>query len=296
MDTTDADFGYTTNQSEIVSHAKWCYENYPTIENNIPKDKNIYTNSLDDFAKVDNLLSASQTDIGESSNLAQIAQSYSYTFSDPRFDDYCAILAVIAQAAIDSSKRTFDIDIPKEIKLIKQQMNVKENGYPMFWSVIRPGFNKNNLSSSLHCPMNYLYNIKFSTFKPKTSNLPMDYFFIKHKMTDDKRKCKKVEEFIQKYSLKLYDSRIENNKIDDQTYLLLRSDYEQLIKDLSMINLSKNSVGVMSWLLDRAFIITPVMKSNKNTTRSTLSKNRSLLVKVLYDVNKKTLFSCFQGK
>lgn len=292
----DSDFGYTTNQSEIVSHAKWCYENYPTIENNIPKDKNIYTNSLDDFAKVDNLLSASQTDIGESSNLAQIAQSYSYTFSDPRFDDYCAILAVIAQAAIDSSKRTFDIDIPKEIKLIKQQMNVKENGYPMFWSVIRPSFNKNNLDSSLHCPMNYLYNIKFNTFKPKTSNLPMDYFFIKHKMTDDKRKCKKVEEFIQKYSLKLYDSRIENNKIDDQTYLLLRSDYEQLIKDLSMINLSKNSVGVMSWLLDRAFIITPVMKSNKNTTRSTLSKNRSLLVKVLYDVNKKTLFSCFQGK
>ena len=126
-----------------------CQIKYPTIVNNIPKDKNIYTNSLDDFARVDNLLSASQTDIGESSNLAQIAQTYSYTFSDPRYDDYCAILSVVAQAAIDSSKRRFDIDIPSEIKRIKKQMDVQTNKYPLFWSVIRSGFNKNNINTIL---------------------------------------------------------------------------------------------------------------------------------------------------
>lgn len=51
---------------------------------------------MDDFAYVDNLLSASQTDIGESSNLAQLAQTYSYSFSDKRYDDYVCALSVIA--------------------------------------------------------------------------------------------------------------------------------------------------------------------------------------------------------
>ena len=286
----DSDFGYTTNQLDIVAHAKWCYENYPTIVNNVPKDKNIYSNSMDDFATLDNLLSASQTDIGESSNLAQIAQSYSYTFNDEMFDDYVAILSVLAQLAIDSAKKRFDIDIPAEIKLIKKQMNVKENGYPMFWSVIRKGFNKNSLNEDLHCPMNYLYNLRFKEIRSKDSTLPMDYFFKKHKLDDDKRKCKKIEEFIQKYSLKLFDERTDR----DTDYLLLRSDYEDLISDLSMINFSKNSVGVMSWLIDRAFVITPAMKSNKQKSLSTLNKNRSLLLKVLFDVNKKVLFSCFK--
>lgn len=78
----DSDFGYTTNQKDIVEHARMCYLNYPTIVNNIPKDKNIYSNTMNDFAKLDNILSASQTDIGESSNLAQIAQTYACNFSD----------------------------------------------------------------------------------------------------------------------------------------------------------------------------------------------------------------------
>lgn len=287
----DSDFGYTTNQPDIVSHAKWCYENYPTIVNNIPKDKNVYSSSLNDFARVDNLLSASQTDIGESSNLAQVAQSYSYTFNDPMYDDYCAILSVVAQAAIDSSKRTFDIDIPKEIKLIKQQMDVKSNKYPMFWSVIKDGFNKNNLNPSIHCPMNYLYNIKFKKAKGSEQNIPMSEFFIKHKLEESKRQCVKVEELIQNYSLKVYEERHDEGDTD---YLLLRSDYEQLINDLRQISFSKNSAGVMSWLLDRAFLITPAMRSNKNKTESLLCKNKSLLIKVLYDTNKKVLFSCFK--
>lgn len=285
----DSDFGYTTNQPDIVSHARWCYENYPTIVNNIPKDKNIYTNSLNDFAKVDNLLSASQTDIGESSNLAQIAQSYSYTYSDPRFDDYCAILSVVAQAAIDSSKRTFDIDIPKEIKLIKQQMNVKTNKYPMFWSVIRPGFNKNNLNDLIHCPMNYLYNLQFKKVSGASPTLPMDYFFKRHELDVNRKTSKKVEDLINKYSFDLYNA----NANGSEDYLLLRSDFDQLIKDISQINISKNYLGLMSWLIDRAFCITPAMRSNKGHVKSTVNKNKSLLISVLYHVNRNSLFKVF---
>lgn len=35
----DSDSGYTTNQTDIVEHARKCYIDYPTIVNNIPKEK-----------------------------------------------------------------------------------------------------------------------------------------------------------------------------------------------------------------------------------------------------------------
>ena len=44
---------------------------------------------MDDYAKIDNGLAKSQTDIGESSNLAQIAQTYACTFpEETKYDDY----------------------------------------------------------------------------------------------------------------------------------------------------------------------------------------------------------------
>ena len=92
----DSDSIYTTNQSDIVIHAKYCVQNYPTIVNNIPKEKNIYTSSLEDFAKVDNKLAASQSAIGTSSNLAALALSYSYSFPDKKYTNYVCILSVLA--------------------------------------------------------------------------------------------------------------------------------------------------------------------------------------------------------
>jgi hypothetical protein len=49
----------------------------------------------------------------------------------------------------------------------------------------------------------------------------------------------------------------------------------------------------MSWLIDRAFCITPTMKSNKNITKNNTNKNKSLLIKVLYDINSSNLLKCF---
>lgn len=92
----DSDTIYTTNNQYIVNHAKNCQREYPTIVNNIPKDKNIYSSSLHDFAVVDNNISASQTDIGESSNVAQLCLSYTYNFDDQIYEDGVSILSVLA--------------------------------------------------------------------------------------------------------------------------------------------------------------------------------------------------------
>lgn len=245
---------------------------------------------MDDYAEIDNGLARSQTDIGESSNLAQIAQTYDCTFKDKKYSDYVCILSVLAQVAIDNAKRKFDISLDEEIKRIKKDMDIAENKYPSFWKIIKRGFKKKNINKELKCPMNYLCDLELTKFRNTSSTLPMSYFFIKHTLEEDRRKCKKIEELISKYSLELFNY---NTQATDD-YILLRSDFQDLIRDISKVYVSSTYVGMMSWLIDRAFIITPEITSNMSTIKTTIGTNKALLLKVLYDVNDKSLLKCFK--
>jgi len=287
----DSDSLYVTNQPDIVQYAKHCYLHYPTIVNNIPKEKNSYSLSLENYAAIDNNLAAAQLAIGESSNLAQVCLTYTYNFDDQKYKDYVCILSVLAQVAIDNAKRRFDIDLTEEITRIKKDMNIKENGYPAFWSVIRKGFNKKRINEQLICPMNYIFDIRVGRYRNTATTLMMNEFFVKYPINDDRRKSKKVEELIQKYSLDLYNYNIEDDENDN--YLLLRSDYDSLISDIKSIYISKNYLGLISWLLDRAFLITPNIRSNDSNILTTINTNKSLLLKVLYDVNSSAVLKCF---
>lgn len=290
----DSDSIYTTNQKCIVEYAKHCYQNYPTIVNNIPKEKNSYTNDLINYSNIDNNLAAAQLAIGESSNLAQVCLTYTYNFEDKKYIDYVCILSVLAQVAIDNAKRRFDIDLTEEIKRIKNDMNIKENGYPKFWGIIRKGFNKTRINEELICPMNYIFDIQVSKSRNAASTLPMSDFFVKFDMVEDRRKSKKVEELIQKYSFDLYNYNI--NEDEEDGYLLLRNDFEQLIEDIRCVYISKNYLGMMSWLINRAFCIGAGIKSKQEKVQSTINTNKSLLLKVLYDVNQDAFLKCFSKK
>lgn len=290
----DSDFGYTTNQPDIVNHARMCYLNYPTIVNNVPKDTNKYSNSMESYAIVDNALARSQTDIGESSNLAQIAQTYACNFDDPKYDDYVCILSTIAQIAIDSAKRRFDIDSTAEIKRIKQDMDLKRNKYPKFWGLIKYGFNKKNIDEKLHCPMNYLYDLNLGKYRHSSSTLPMTDFFIKHPIGINRKTSKRIEEMIVKYSLSLSTYQT-NDKTDyyDTEWLLLRSDFENLIYDIRNTKISGRYIGLMAWLIDRALNITPDVSRNR-LLKTKLNTNKPILLKVLYEVSPKIFLECFK--
>lgn len=298
----DSDSIYTTNQACIVEYAKHCYQNYPTIVNNIPKEKNSYTNDIINYSNIDNNLAAAQLAIGESSNLAQVCLTYTYNFEDKKYMDYVCILSVLAQVAIDNAKRRFDIDLTEEIKRIKDDMNIKENGYPKFWGIIRKDFNKTRINDKLVCPMNYIFDIQVDKYKSKEKTLPMSDFFVKFPIDENekRRKSRKVEELIQKYSLDLY-SKYQKPKnegcMDDEdeedNYLLLRADFDDLIEDISKVYISKNYLGLMSWLIDRAFIITSGAKTNKDRSLTTINNNKAILIKVLYQVNPVAFLQCF---
>lgn len=285
----DSDSVYCTDEISVAQYAKYCYKEYPTIVNNIPKEKNQYTNSLIDYANVDNGLSKSQRAIGESSNLAQLALTYTYNFDESKYKDYVCILSVLAQVSIDSAKRRYDIDITKEIGRIKKDMDIKENKYPQFWLNIRKGFSKDKINYELKCPMNVLSTVRFGEYPMKHSILPMDYFFKQYELKEGRRKSRKVENFIEKYALSLYCSHMNN----DDEYFLLKSNFEEMVEDISALYISKEYVGLMSWLINRAFCVTPNTKGRRHITQSTLYKNKSILLKTLYSINPSNLFAVF---
>ena len=291
----DSDSGYTTNQSDIVEHARKCYINYPTIVNNIPKDSNKYDNTMDDYARIDNNLAGSQRDIGESSNIAQIAQTYACNFHDQKYVDYVCILSVLAQVAIDSAKRRFDINLTDEIRRIKNDMDIKENLYPNFWRLIRRDTPLSKVNTNLKCPMNYLYDLELTKFRNNSSTLSMSHFFKKFELTKNRKTCKKVEDLISKYSLSVFNYNISDENIfdRDESYLLLRSDFDDLLSDIKRIYISGNYLGLFSWLIDRAFMITPNINSNKKVIKTKINTNKSVLLKILYEVNSANLLKCF---
>lgn len=251
---------------------------------------------------IDNKLAASQLDIGESSNLAQIAQSYDYTFGEQIHKDAVCILSVAAQISIDSAKRMFDVDVGKEIRRLKKELQVKEIGYPSFWLVVRPDFNRNLINPAIHCPMNYLYNLKLDQFRSDTPTIDNKEFFIKHSLERNRRTCKKVEDMISKYSLMLADYNIASNghmcaadfETNNETHILLHADFNGLVSDIQKQYVSSGYIGLFSWLIDRALRITPAISSNDSRIKSNLRKNRSLLLKTLYSVNRVCFLNCFQ--
>lgn len=279
-----------------MDSARRFYREYPTIVNNIPKDANHYNNTLADFARIDNNLAASQRAIGESSNLAQIALSYTYNYDDQKLYDNVCILSVLAQCAIDNAKRKYDIDIMEEIKLIKQSMLIDQRGYPSFWGLIRPQFDKKKMNKQLKCPMNYVYRLKPKSYNPTTSTLPIQDFFIKHEFTEHHRVSRKVEKMIEKYSLKLLSHGVADDPTDEDLFMMLAEDFEKLIEDIRQIYLSKNYVGLVSKLINRAFVITPGVKSNIAKMVSSTNYNKALLLKTLYEVNSKCFLACFISK
>lgn len=281
----DSDSIYCTNQVDIAQYAKYCYKHYPTIVNNIPKEKNCYTNSMADYALIDNNLSHSQLAIGESSNLAQLALTYTYNYDDQKYKDYVCILSVLAQVSIDSAKRRYDIDIANEIRRIKRDMNIQEYGYPKFWLNIRSGFNKDKINYDLSCPMNELSNVRFKGVSVRKGVLPISHFLNTYEVKGSRRGSRKVEKIIEKYSLELLASQLS----DEDEYLLLRSDFDEMIEDIKRVHMSKQYLSLMSWLVQRAFLLTPQAYNSHSQTH----RNKSILLKTLYEVNPSCLLQVF---
>ena len=152
----DSDCCYVTNQTDIVSLAKKAYMEYPTIVNEIPlKGTSVYRKDMESYALMDSRIASGQDDVGSSSNIAQLALSYYYDLQyhtgkqNKELRDIFVICSVLAQVAIDSAKRSFDVSVSDELRRLKkiaQGINTDNNEscgrkedvkYPTFYAEIQ---------------------------------------------------------------------------------------------------------------------------------------------------------------
>jgi len=125
----DSDFMLFTDHPTIVACAGKSYAEYPTIVNALKESGITYHNTKTDYARMDHKLSGSQTGIGQSSNLAQLAMTYYWTENAKEkpdiektkelYDNFI-ILSVIAQIMIDGCKREYEINGEEEIRRISR--------------------------------------------------------------------------------------------------------------------------------------------------------------------------------
>ena len=291
----DSDSIYTTNLPAIVEHARYCYKRYPTIVNNIPKEKTHYNGSINSFVVVDNNLSSSRREIGESSNLAQLCLSYTYSFpTEKKYEDYCAILAVLAQAAIDSAKRKFDVDITSEIARIKEDMHIDKHGYPAFWKLIKPEFNRDKINDSLICPMNSLFDMRITSARGKAP-IPIESMIPPYNKNVNIKLCKSVESLIDKYNLSLYKANLNSIDYNDDDYFLLLEMFDELIEDIRKLIIGEKYIDLFLWLLNKMFSKDIEQEIASTKYKNRLQTNRMLTLKVLYEVNKDVFLKCFSG-
>lgn len=225
------------------------------------------------------------------------------------------ILSVLAQVCIDNAKRVHAINTSEEIDRIQRDMDININGYPMFWKAIKKKNDKRNgvklseltdkqiqrrnamYNPEIVCPMNSLYNMNINPrINGNSSIYPIDKFLNIYELDISKSKSKKVEELINKYSLRIFNYN-KDNEIDDtdneDDYLLLDSDFDQLIKDIREITFTKKYLGLMSYLINRAFIPASGLKHSGRPIKTNLHKNRPLLLKTLYELNSNQFLKCF---
>lgn len=194
------------------------------------------------------------------------------------------------QAAIDNAKRTYDIDLNSEIRRIKQELNVKNNGYPRFWLYVNYGIHKSKINHLLQCPMNVLFDYKPPKIRSSETTLPMCYFYNYYPLKDDRRKSKKVEGFIEEYGLKLQQYAVED--IGDE--LVLREDFDNMINSIRQIYVSRDYLGLFSWLIGRAFHPTANFNDKHKKMGAKTEKNKALLLKTLYTINPINLLKIFE--
>lgn len=294
----DSDVLYVTNQTDIVGLARRAYLEYPTIINAINPRAKSYTKSMEDFALMDASIAAGQQDVGESSNIAQLALSYWFDCgcNSKELEDVFIICSVLAQVAIDSAKRTYDVTVSKELNRIKQLRCMKHKPkYPTFYADIlkykdhkKPDDKQRIIKDEdvkiFNCPMDILYQIiedgcidrrKNKELNTKTIQTNGQFLAVNSSSTAANRhQVGKILEYVEKYDKAVFD-------LDDslEGYAeALETEFKALMSELKNVKIKQETME---------YLVTWAFKTDDKLCRNTL-------LIVLYDKNKEAFLKCFK--
>ena len=292
----DTDSVYATNQPDIVDIAKTAYSDYPTIINDIGlKGKSEYRKDMESYAKMDSSISSAQYAIGNASNIAQLALSYYFDggSTSTELEDIFIICSVLAQVAIDSSKRMFCINVNSELARLSRLPCMQPTDgkkYPLFYAKVQELKNKGKKKKKeikeeeirfFNTPMEILAEIieenvidirKNKEYITPTYNLNMVFRYKPDKKRDSKQ-YKKVLSVVQEYDREV--KKLDISK--DGYYKKVGNLFDICMGKLKNLSINK---ATMSSLVAYAFI------PNGDI--------RDRLLTVLYDKDKKMFLNCFK--
>ena len=299
----DTDAIYATNQKNIVELAKKAYIECPTIINGIkPEGNSKYDKSMKSYSKMDANISSSQYSIGLSSNIAQLALSYWFDgeCKDRELEDIFIICSVLAQVAIDSCKRNFEIKVGAEIARILRKPCMKEQDpkYPVFYADVQKYKNKKKKGKKLeikdddvrffNCPMDILYEIievgvvdlrkhkKQNTkiYKEGEVGVSPIFEYNADKIRADRKQYQKVIGIVKEYDAYITDL----DKNSDSYHEDRLNEFEACMDKLKNLTIKDDTIYTL---------IAYAFKPGNGDIRD------SLLV-VLYDKDKESFLKCFK--
>lgn len=143
--------------------------------------------------------------------------------------------------------------------------------------------------------MNEVSKLKVDKATRENDLIPINQLFINWENNATRKTSKAVEALIEKYIDEFYTIKASSNNANKEEFnMLLHSSYDDLIEDIKHITLPNKYIGLMSWLINRAFMMTPGIQRNANYIQTTLNKNRAILLNVLYKLNPEMLLKCFK--
>lgn len=286
----DADFNLVTNDEIIVECAKQCVSDFPTMVNNIPQDGVEYKYSIENIANIDNKIAKSGLAIGESSNLAQLALSYYWNENikdNPNEEKLLKMkntfveMSVIAQIAIDSAKRTYDVTCEKEIK--KHRFTSK---HPRFFRYIKDKLKEKNIVDYVKCPMEYVQDIVTVTEKDhRERHIDLEYIREVDIEPSDYRQINRIIKLVNSWSnLTQTEIIAENGK----TYFEY---YNQKLMEKIIVKI--RSMKMKPATMNRA--LRHIFGSNtKGEITKLASKNKKKMLMCLYKAQKELFLDQFQ--
>lgn len=314
----DSDFMLITNEKMMVDSSKRCYDNYPTIVNDLQEGGITYDNTMEDYARMDSKLAGSRMGIGWSSNLAQLAMSYFWTEKNKDLYDNFVILSVVAQLEIDGCKKVYEVSGMDEIKRIKDmecmdrfQIVVDENGkskkvkydFPEFMRYTKEiKYTKNGkeisneeiqsvkskisgrIDPTIVCPMNWLQDIlgKIKT-SSKTLTIPTEDFFIKMEGKPSHFQMTKILSMIQEYDTFV----LEHKDLEDAPEMILDK-FNELIEALQNMKIGKPST--INRLIEKALGLNKIGRPSNGAGSEKYTRK---VLNILYKMDKTKFLSNF---
>jgi hypothetical protein len=320
----DSDFLFVTNHLTMVKYAKLCYEEYPTIVNKLQESNITYENTKIAYAEMDNKFAKSRMSIGESSNLAQLAMTYYWTNpSNKDLYDNFVILSVIAQVAIDSCKREYEVDPITEINRIKamdcmnianniirngERIKIKcdlpefmkytkeikhtKNGLEIPYEEIKESKDKlkKRINKDLVCPMNWLEEV-LDTIQMASNDAatPTEEFFIKMNGRGHDRQMSKIRNIVEQY-----DIFVKNNinNLDDDNLIFFLDKSACFIEEIKKMKIG--NIITINRLIETAL----GLEKNNGGKKVEINANKYTvkMLNLLYKTNKDKFMVNFSSK